>query len=386
MTPPARRFSGFDARRKFIMLGLPAELARTRPPRRPHNDEKEIAMVSPPDILLIDANSIGYAAMYQPELAKLSKNGFCTAAMHGLPATVFRLMRRFPGATPMLLWDGQAQWRRDLYPDYKITRHADPAVQEIKRLYKAQGAYLRQIFHRMGFPQIAEKTTEADDIAGLIVRNAPSDLKVLMITTDSDWPQALRPNASILNPRTNVYIDLAHLATTEFKGGPFVDPDQYLTAKCLAGDDSDCITGVEGIGLKTGAKILNDFGSLQALWDLVDSGENFKSKRVTAVASEEGREIYLRNRRLMDWREAELPDEIRVYGAPADASALSTLAKEFELQSVASQGEHLIALAERQGWYDTWHRHGRLVKQIMIDRPADRGTATPPNRITVKEA
>lgn len=81
-----------------------------------------------PDLLLIDANSIGYAAMFQPELAKMRKEGASTAALHGLPASVMRIMRRFRLATPILLWDGEAQWRNRLYPEYKLERMADPGA------------------------------------------------------------------------------------------------------------------------------------------------------------------------------------------------------------------------------------------------------------------
>src|SRR5690606_19242753 len=125
----------------------------------------------------------------QQGLAKLSKNGMSTAALHGLPSSLFRIMRLFPRATPILMWDGHAAWRQEIYPEYKINRNLDPETVQLKEAYKAQGPYLRQLILKLGIPQIADPEAEADDIAGLIVRNAPGDLNILMVTTDMDWVQ-----------------------------------------------------------------------------------------------------------------------------------------------------------------------------------------------------
>jgi DNA polymerase-1 len=324
-----------------------------------------------PDILLFDANSIDYAAMFVPDLAKMNVDGLCTAALHGLPASVFRIMRLFPEATPVLLWDGNAQWRSELYPDYKANRLADPATVQIKEAYKAQGKHLRQLFLRLGLPQIAEPSTEADDVAGLITRNAPADLQILMVSTDSDYVQALAPNISLLNPRTDTLIDLTHIATPDFKDGPFSSPEQYLIAKCLAGDTSDFICGLDNIGLKTGVKILEQHGSLEALWQKADNGATFKSKRIQTIVSTQGREIYLRNRKLMDWRQAIVPDDIKVYGAAADPQAFVDITRQFKLPS-GSLGLNFIERSHALGRYERWHQHGRLLRQIMNERIVDR--------------
>src|SRR5690606_16888023 len=133
---------------------------------------------------------------------------------------------------------------------------------------------------------IANPDVEADDVAGLITQGAPRSLKILMVSTDSDWVQALAPNVALLHPRSMVTTDLNVLRSSAFRDGPFESPDQYLTAKCLAGDISDDITGIENLGMRTGAQILTKFDSLAKLWALAEErSPAIKGKRLEAIVS-----------------------------------------------------------------------------------------------------
>jgi hypothetical protein len=64
------------------------------------------------DLLVFDMNALGYAAMYQPNLAKLKHRGMPTAALHGAMASLFSRMGEFPTAMPLVIWDGLANWRK----------------------------------------------------------------------------------------------------------------------------------------------------------------------------------------------------------------------------------------------------------------------------------
>lgn len=322
-----------------------------------------------PDLLLIDANSIGYAAMYQPNLAKLSSNGFSTSALHGLPASVFKVMGLYPQAVPLVLWDGRAQWRYDIYPDYKSEREATPEKIEIRRMYREQVPYLRQMLFDLGFPQVSHPETEADDIAGVITRNLPytqEDLKVLLVTTDSDWVQALSPNVRFFYTRDESVTDLERLASPEFKDGPFDSTEQYLSAKCMAGDDSDTITGVAGVGLKTAAKFLREHGSFEALWDKADAGQSFKGVKLLSIIAPQARDLYRRNRRLMDWSLAQMPHDLSVsMPAPSIRHALA-LAEQFELRRLADRMKSFSVDRDR------WGKVCRLVEASLAVRGVDR--------------
>jgi len=306
-----------------------------------------------PDVLLIDANSIGYAAMYQPNLAKLAHNGQSTSALHGLPASIFKILRTFPKATPLILWDGRAQWRYDLYPDYKSNRGDTPEKIAIKQAYRIQVPYLRQLFFALGLPQMLERTAEADDLAGILARwlSQTAGLRVMMVSTDSDWVQAVDDDVHLYNPRTEQEIDLDWLASESFKDGPFDDPEQYLAAKCMAGDTSDAIEGVAGIGLKTGAKFLKVYGSFEALWERADDGEALKGVKLQSVATPEARALYARNRALMDWALAPMPPGLEYTMQRPDLAEALDLAAQFSLKHVARQIE---AFHPRQ---DAWREH-----------------------------
>lgn len=308
------------------------------------------------DVILIDANSIGYAAMYQPNLARLSHDGMSTAAMHGLPMSVFKLMKRFPEATPIILWDGKARWRYDLYPDYKSDRKSDPEKIAIREAYGRQVPLLRQMFFELGLPQVGHPDAEADDLAGLIARHlveCDEDIQVLLSTTDSDWVQALDARIHWYNTRDETITDLARLASDDFKDGPFDTPEQYLAAKCLAGDTSDSIEGLPGIGLKTGAKFHREYGGFEALWARADAGETFKGVKLQSVTTPEARAVYARNRAIMDWREAPIPVEVFLSAPYPDLAAAADLADRFELKRV-KESIHALKM-DREAWRGTIH-------------------------------
>jgi len=132
------------------------------------------------DILLIDANAIGYASMYQPALSKLSFGGQSTAALHGVPNTLAKVMRQHPEATPVLLWDGKADWRHALLPEYKANRSDTPEKQEIRQAYRQQVPILQQILTQAGMPQVRNAHAEADDLAGYLARHLSGEHAILL--------------------------------------------------------------------------------------------------------------------------------------------------------------------------------------------------------------
>lgn len=263
-------------------------------------------------ILLIDCNAIGYAAMYQPELARMTHKGESTSAIHGLPVSIYGLMKRFPDAMPLLLWDGSCQWRYDLYPGYKSKRDDDELKVAIRESYKKQSVGLRVMMMNAGFPTVSHKEMEADDLAGIICRNIPDDINIIMATHDLDWVQGIKENVEIFDVRNKRTINLDLLKSEELnnKDGVVVCPETYLTAKCMSGDSSDTIDGVKGIGIKTAIKVLLTYGSFEKLWDSFDAGDPIKGAKLLSMTTAEARETYAFNRKLMDWRKGDVPLEI----------------------------------------------------------------------------
>ncbi len=152
-------------------------------------------------------------------------------------------------------------------------------------------------------PQIFCPGFEADDLAGVICRGVDQSWEVVLATSDSDWYQALREKVIWFSPHTEKQITLGDLlGAVAVREVPFDSIDHFIEAKALAGDASDGIPGVVGVGIKTAAKIIHVHGSVESLWAKHDGGAAVKGVIPLRVAGQEYREIYRRNLRLIDWR------------------------------------------------------------------------------------
>jgi DNA polymerase-1 len=289
-----------------------------------------------PSVLIIDTSSLGYAAMYQPAFSKLKSGGMSISALHGLPMSVYKLMRIYPDATPVLLWDGSAQWRKDIYPGYKGDRDSTPEKIAIRASYREQVPFLIKIFSYLGLPCISHNETEADDLAGLICRSLPKTETIVMGTHDGDWMQALDENVFWHNTYNDELISLDKMKSPDFKDGNFLSTEEFVSAKSIAGDVSDCIDGVYGIGLKTATNYMRKYGgSMEAVWDAFDSNDfDMNGVKIKAICTDEAREIYARNRVLMDWRLSVLPMDITVNTPQVDVDSASEIMNKFGLREV----------------------------------------------------
>ena len=262
------------------------------------------------NILLIDINGLGYAAMYTP-MGKLEHEGQPTGGIHGAVLSVLSRLDEYPDATPVVLWDNRADWRYELWPQYKMSRGDDPVKAAIRARYGQQIPAIKEYLHALGVPQVECAGAEADDLAGVILRRIDPALSIAMISRDTDWLQGLRANVIWHSPVHKKRLTLEDLANPSngLADGHFLSPFEYLQAKALAGDSSDEIPGVQGVGLKTAAKLIREHqGDVLNFWAAVDA-QTLQPKGVIhlRLASKDSREIFDRNLRLMDWGRAPEP-------------------------------------------------------------------------------
>ncbi|MPQ56345.1 5'-3' exonuclease H3TH domain-containing protein [Duganella sp. FT27W] len=225
--------------------------------------------------LLIDGNSIGYAAQ---QATKLISGGMETQAAFGMIRELRSLRQVHPEYTPFVLWDGRAQWRFDLYPPYKGSRNSTPEQVAMKESYKRQRPYIARLLRHLGVRQLTVTSAEADDMGGYFAKllsSAPGS-KVGLITGDEDWMQLVRAATATSgevwwkDPRSDGKF-------TNHKN--FYDktgcrtPFAFLETKILMGDGSDEITGVGGIGEKGAPEFIAEFGSVREFWRRCDAGE-----------------------------------------------------------------------------------------------------------------
>jgi len=170
-------------------------------------------------------------------------------------------------------------FRHGLYPAYKANREVPPdeflrQVPLIKDLLRAHGI---PIFQREGY--------EADDLIGTLARQARErGMEVCLLMTDKDARQLLGPGVSMLNARTGERLTAEDLAEKEG-----LRPEQVVDMMALAGDASDNVPGVPGVGPKTAARLIRQYGSLEEVLAHVDEMKQGRLKERLAAHGEQAR-------------------------------------------------------------------------------------------------
>lgn len=259
---------------------------------------------------VIDGNAVGrYLHATKLKTAFRNADGHITNSLFGFIGMLIDLKKKAnPGDKNVVLWDGHADFRYEMYPEYKGNRKARNEEQEkLYEEYKWITPYTRSAISALGIPQFLNLKLEADDLASIIVNTPqPQDISISLITGDKDWLQLVRKNVvwcDIRNERRAVG-EYNFKAVTEL-----ATPELFLQKKCLTGDSSDNVSGVGGIGEKRAIALLNEWGSVDNFFANFDKYEGKKKSWEERLFSEEGREIYYRNRKLMNLIDAPAEDK-----------------------------------------------------------------------------
>jgi len=208
--------------------------------------------------ILIDGNAIGYAQ--QLGMTRLSTGDQATHAIYGFLLALRKVaMPNSNERIPIVLWDGNAAWRKELCPEYKANRRSDPKKIAVKDEYSTQVPFIRQAITNLGIDQMVSPTCEADDLAGAYARLLESGGHLVeLVTGDKDWLQLVTPSVTWNDPVRDRQVDI--MTFESFTDYPNVE--QFLDEKCLVGDTSDNIKGVGGIGAKGAKELLTEWGSV----------------------------------------------------------------------------------------------------------------------------
>lgn len=213
-------------------------------------------------LYLIDGNSIFYRAFFALPHFRTSK-GVLTNAIYGFTATLLHFLNEhYPDYLGVIFDKGKKTFRHQEYKEYKATR--PPAPDE---LY-AQMPPTKEIINAFNIPLFEEDNYEADDIIGAIAKKAEheKDLQIFVITGDKDALQLVSEKTSVIMPKKGFNeFDVCTIKNIKEKTG--LTPEQIPDYKALAGDPSDNIKGVKGIGEQTAKKLLNEYGSLDKIYE-----------------------------------------------------------------------------------------------------------------------
>ena len=220
-----------------------------------------------PRLVLVDGSGYIFRAFFAlPPMTR--KDGTPINAVYGFASMLSRLMGEWPNDDMVVVFDaGRTTFRNVMYADYKANRQEPPEelVPQFPLVREAARAY--------GLPTVEVEGFEADDLIASYAKAAKADGRpVVVVSNDKDLMQLLCDGVRIWDPMKGKEIGLPEV---EARFG--VGPDLVRDCLALAGDSSDNVPGVPGIGVKTAAQLLQTYGSLEAL--LARAGEIKQAKR-----------------------------------------------------------------------------------------------------------
>ncbi len=236
-------------------------------------------------IAIVDGNSLIHRAFHALPPSMTAPDGRPTNAAFGFISMLVKLVQELRPDAVIAAFDcGKPKFRHDALEQYKV--HRPPTAPELK----AQFPMAKELLEALDIPVVELEGWEGDDILGtLAVRGAESGYRVLLVTGDRDAFQLVNDRVSVVTTRKGL-TDIAVYGPAEVLERYGIAPGQVPDYLGLKGDTSDNIPGVPGIGEKTAAKLLQEYGSLDALLDRAGEvggkvGESLRENREAALAS-----------------------------------------------------------------------------------------------------
>jgi len=231
-------------------------------------------------LLLLDGNSLAYRAFFALPLLT-NDSGIHTNAVYGFTTMLQRILEEEQPTQMLVAFDaGKTTFRHETFTEYKGGRQKTPPE------LSEQFPYIRKLIDAYGIKQYEQDLYEADDIIGTLAKEASSqDMDVIIVSGDRDLTQ-------LATEQVTVYITKKGITEIERNTPAFIaekyglTPLQIIDMKGLMGDSSDNIPGVPGVGEKTAVKLLKEHGSVEALYEAMDTLKASKMKE-KLVANEE---------------------------------------------------------------------------------------------------
>ncbi|MDQ8155562.1 MAG: DNA polymerase I [Gemmatimonadota bacterium] len=231
-----------------------------------------------PRLFLIDGHALIYRSFFAMIARPLrTSRGENTSAAWGVVNFLLRLQSKYRPEYLIWVLDKGDSFRSAMYPEYKSTREKLDA--ELQQDFDLALEQTRELLEAFRVPVVAIDGYEADDVIGTLARReAERGLQVVIVSGDKDFYQLIGPRIALLNPGRGgpagveeQWVDESN--AVERLGVP---PWQVIDYLALVGDSSDNVPGVRGVGEKTAAQLLAEFGDLDTI--LAKAGE-LKAKR-----------------------------------------------------------------------------------------------------------
>ena len=212
-------------------------------------------------LLLIDGHSMAYRAFFAlPAENFTTAAGQHTNAIYGFATMLISLLKEEKPTHVAVAFDvSRKTFRTEIFPEYKANRAKTPDE------FRSQMSYLHELVTGFGITQFEIEGFEADDIIATITKRAESEgLEVLICTGDRDSFQLVTDHTTVLYPKRGVS-ELARMDPAAVLEKYGMTPQQYPDFAALRGDPSDNLPSIPGVGEKTAAKWVVEYGSLDRL-------------------------------------------------------------------------------------------------------------------------
>lgn len=221
-------------------------------------------MASRPTLYLIDGHALAYRQFFALPVASFStRAGEPTNATYGFSRVLLDILQQAKPQYIAVTFDQGMSGRDELYGEYKGTREKMPDE------LRVQLDRIAQVVQAFNMPVLQLEGYEADDVIGTVALQAEAQgVDIHIVTGDRDLLQLLTDHVTVQLPRRNEADVVYDVALFKEEWG--IEPGQLIDWKGMVGDSSDNIPGVRGIGEKTATKLLQDFGSLEAIYDRLD--------------------------------------------------------------------------------------------------------------------
>lgn len=286
--------------------------------------------------LLIDGFNLAYRCFHAlPELTRA--DGFPTGALHGWVKSIWKLAEQEQPKAILVFFDlGGAQDRLALHPEYKAQRKEmpEPLTRQIEPL--------KQLTRAMGLAGIEQDGVESDDLlAAEAVALARNGHEVVIVSSDKDFAQLVGERITIMlpPPSANPKLGWRRLDAAGVAEKFGVPPAKIADYLALVGDSSDNIAGLDGVGPKTAAKWLAEWGDLEGVIAHAAELKPDRFREITAAAAERLR----LNRRLTTLNLA-LPPIKPEWRTPMPAE-LFRLLESYEMRGTLAEAKKRYPLA-----------------------------------------
>ncbi len=292
-------------------------------------------------LVVIDGKSVFYRGYYaMPGLSMA--DGTPTGGVYGFVSLAIELIKKLEPDYVAVAWDKRGtniRKRRELYPEYKASRK--PAPDD----FYQQIPILHELLDVFGWPLYEIDDYEADDIMGAFARQAESrGIETCLITSDLDALQLISPMTKVYAMKNGLR-NIEEFTSEYFEQKYGIRTEQFLDLKALKGDSSDNLPGVPGIGEKTAVKLLQEYETLDGVYEHLDEQKGalrtkLENGRESAYLTKQVAEIWTDAPIELDWDVADVND--------CDFARVTEILQKLEFNSLIGRLPRTMQAAENE--------------------------------------